>query len=77
MHIQDGYLSTPVCLATGALALGAVSYSLHKLKDSLADRTIPLTGMMASLVFAGQMVNFPIGLPVSGHLLGGDRKSVV
>ncbi len=77
MHIQDGYLSTPVCLATGALALGAVSYSLHKLKDSLADRTIPLTGMMASLVFAGQMVNFPIGLPVSGHLLGGVLAAAV
>ena len=77
MHIQDGYLSTQVCLATGALALGAVSYSLHKLKDSLADRTIPLTGMMASLVFAGQMVNFPIGLPVSGHLLGGVLAAAV
>lgn len=71
MHIQDGYLSTPVCVVTAALSAGAVGLSLHKLKDSLADRTIPLTGMMASLVFAGQMVNFPIGLPVSGHLLGG------
>jgi cobalt/nickel transport system permease protein len=28
--------------------------------------------MLAALVFAGQMVNFPLlGLPVSGHLLGG------
>ena len=71
MHIQDGYLSTEVCLATGAVSLGAVAYSLHRMKDSLADRSIPLTGMMGSLVFAGQMINFPIGLPVSGHLMGG------
>lgn len=71
MHIQDGYLSTEVCLATGAVSLGAVAYSLHRMKDSLADRSIPLTGMMGSLIFAGQMINFPIGLPVSGHLMGG------
>lgn len=70
MHIQDGVLSPAVCMATGALSLSAVAYSLHRLKESVGDRTIPLTGMMAALVFAGQMVNFPIGAPVSGHLLG-------
>ena len=33
--------------------------------------------MMAALVFAGQMVNFPIGAPVSGHLLGGVLAATV
>lgn len=77
MHIQDGYLSTGVCLATGAISLGAVGYSLHRMKDSLGERTVPLTGMMGSLVFAGQMVNFPIGLPVSGHLMGGVLAAAI
>ena len=77
MHIQDGYLSTGVCLATGAISLGAVGYSLHRMKDSLGERTVPLTGMMGSLIFAGQMVNFPIGLPVSGHLMGGVLAATV
>lgn len=77
MHIQDGVLSPAVCAATGAIALGAVSYSVHRLKQSVGDRTIPLTGMMAALVFAGQMVNFPIGAPVSGHLLGGVLAAAV
>ncbi len=77
MHIQDGVLSPVVCAATGAIALGAVSYSVHRLKQSVGDRTIPLTGMMAALVFAGQMVNFPIGAPVSGHLLGGVLAATV
>lgn len=72
MHIADGVLSAEVCVATGVAAAGAVAYSLHRLKDSMADRTIPLTGMTAAVVFAGQMVNFPLlGTPVSGHLLGG------
>jgi cobalt/nickel transport system permease protein len=81
MHIPDGVLGPQVCVATGAVALGAVGYSLYRLKDQLADRTIPMTGMMAALVFAGQMVNFPIGLfgvpAASGHLLGGVLAAVV
>lgn len=77
MHIQDGYLSTSVCVTTGAISLGAVAYSLHRMKDSLGERTVPLTGMMGSLIFAGQMVNFPIGLPVSGHLMGGVLAAAV
>ena len=78
MHICDGVLSPTVCAVTAVGAAAGVGYSLHKLKDSLADRTVPLTGMMASLIFAGQMVNFPIlGSPVSGHLMGGVLAAVV
>jgi cobalt/nickel transport system permease protein len=81
MHIPDGVLNTDVCLAAGVVSLGAVGYSLHQLKHSLADRAVPLTGMMSALVFAGQMVNFPIGLlgipSVSGHLMGGVLAACV
>lgn len=78
MHIRDGMLSLEVCLGTGVLAAGALGWSLHKLRQSLADRTVPLTGMTASLIFAGQMVNFALPpLPVSGHLLGGVLASVL
>lgn len=78
MHIADGILSTPVCVGAGVVSAGAVSYSLHRLKDSLADRAVPLTGMMSALVFAGQMVNFPLlGAPVSGHLMGGVLAAAV
>lgn len=72
MHIPDGVLSPAVCAGTGILSAGAVGFSIFKLRSSLADRTIPMTGMAAALIFAGQMVNFPLPmLPVSGHLLGG------
>ena len=78
MHIRDGILSPEVCLATGLISLAAVGFSLRKLRVDLEDRAVPLTGMLAAVVFAGQMVNFPlIGLPVSGHLLGGVLASVM
>ena len=39
---------------------------------------MPLTGMLAAVIFAGQMVNFPlVGLPVSGHLLGGVLAAAI
>jgi cobalt/nickel transport system permease protein len=48
------------------------------MQRELADRAVPLTGMTAAVLFAGQMVNFPLfGLPVSGHLLGGVLAGVI
>jgi cobalt/nickel transport system permease protein len=78
MHIRDGLLSPEVCLATAGLSALAVGYSWRRMQRDFADRAVPLTGMMAALLFAGQMVNFPLfGLPVSGHLLGGVLAGVV
>lgn len=78
MHIRDGILSPEVCLATGVLALGAVGYSVRQMRRDLADRTVPYTGMTAALIFAAQMVNFPIFFaPVSGHLIGGVLAAVL
>ena len=37
----------------------------------LADTRIPLLGVMGAFVFAAQMINFPVGLGTSGHLVGG------
>ena len=34
-------------------------------------------GTMSAFVFAAQMVNFPVGPGVSGHLLGGVLASVL
>ena len=77
MHIQPGTLGTTACALTGAVSLGAVGYCVYRLKDALGDRSVPLTAMMGSLVFAGQMVNFPIGAPVSGHLMGGVLAAII
>lgn len=77
MHIRDGILTPDVCLATGVLAAGAVAFSLRQMRRDLAERTVPYTGMMAALIFAAQMVNFPLFFaPVSGHLIGGVLAAV-
>jgi cobalt/nickel transport system permease protein len=37
----------------------------------LDERRVPLLGVMGAFVFAAQMVNFPVGIGTSGHLVGG------
>ena len=71
MHIMDGLLSPPVAAATSVVAVGGFAYALRKLERGLGERTTVLMGIMSAFVFAAQMVNFPVGPGVSGHLLGG------
>ena len=78
MHVSDGILSVPVSGLAGLASLTAVTISLRQLRAQAADRVVPFTGMMAALIFAGQMVNFPLfGTLVSGHLMGGVLAAVI
>lgn len=78
MHIPDGYLSPAVCGVTGLAAFGGLAWAIRRLDQQVHTRSLPLTGMVAALVFAGQMVNFPLGLfPVSGHLIGGTLAAIL
>jgi cobalt/nickel transport system permease protein len=71
MHIPDAVLDPRVAMVTGALGAAGFLYALGAVERRLKERTTPLMGMMAAFVFAAQMVNFPVGPGVSGHLLGG------
>jgi cobalt/nickel transport system permease protein len=37
----------------------------------MEEHKIPLLGVMGAFVFAAQMINFPVGIGTSGHLVGG------
>lgn len=78
MHIRDALLSPAVCVATGLVGAGGITYALRRLRGHVRDRTPARLGIMAAFVFAAQMVNFPLGVaPVSGHLLGGVLAAVM
>jgi cobalt/nickel transport system permease protein len=71
MHVPDGFLDAPTSIATGAVAAAGVAVALRGARRELDDRTAPMAGLVATFVFAGQMMNFPVGAGTSGHLLGG------
>ena len=70
MHIPDGFVDVPTAVATGAVSLGTVAYAVHKTKNDLGERTVPLLGVGAAFIFAAQMLNFPVAGGTSGHFLG-------
>jgi cobalt/nickel transport system permease protein len=77
MHIPDAVLSPPVALGTGVVAALGFRVALGRAGRAEGDRATVLMGVMAAFLFAAQMVNFPVGPGVSGHLLGGVLAAVV
>ena len=77
MHVPDGFLDAPTSVATGVVAAAGVGLALRKARAELDDRTAPMAGLVATFMFAAQMVNFPVGLGTSGHLLGGALAAVL
>lgn len=77
MHVPDGFLDAPTSLATGVVAAAGVALALRRARADLDDRTAPLAGLVAVFVFAGQMINFPVGAGTSGHLIGGALAAVL
>lgn len=71
MHIPDNFLSTPVWAALDAISIPAVGLMVRRASRELEDSRIPLLGVMGAFVFAAQMINFPVGVGTSGHLVGG------
>jgi cobalt/nickel transport system permease protein len=77
VHVPDGFLDAPTSVATGVVAASAVAVSLLGARRELDDRTAPMAGLVATFVFAAQMINFPVGAGTSGHLMGGALAAVL
>lgn len=77
MHVPDGFLDAPTSVATAVVAAVGVGVALRKARVELDDRTAPMAGLVAAFVFAGQMINFPVGAGTSGHLMGGALAAVL
>ena len=76
MHIPDGFLSAPVWGALDVVSLPAVVYMARRAQREVEESRVPLLGVMGAFVFAAQMINFPVGLGTSGHLVGGALLAV-
>ena len=77
MHVPDGFLDAPTSVATGVLAAAGIAVALRGARRELDDRTAPMAGLVATFIFAGQMINFPVAGGTSGHLLGGALAAVL
>jgi cobalt/nickel transport system permease protein len=69
-HIPDGFLSAPVLAGTAAASAAALAVAARRSRRTLREREAPVLGALTAFVFAGQMLNFPLGAGSSAHLLG-------
>jgi len=77
MHIPDGFLSVPVAILLWAISAIAVAYALRRASKDLGERQVPLMGVLAACIFAGQMLNFAVAGGTSGHLLGAALATIL
>ncbi len=73
MHIPQAMLQGTVCPVTAVLGAGVIAAAVvGVLKEKGPGRCTPMNfALVSALVFAAQMLNFPVAGGTSGHLLGG------
>jgi cobalt/nickel transport system permease protein len=77
MHIPDGFLSTLVSLVLWVVSVIAIAYALKRVGKDMGERQVPIMGVMAAAIFAGQMLNFSIAGGTSGHLIGAALATIL
>ncbi len=71
MHIPEHMLQGTVCPVTAGLSLLGVTAAVVAAVKSKDKPGVARFAAVTALIFAGQMLNFPIVSGTSGHLLGG------
>ncbi|HSB67489.1 MAG TPA: energy-coupling factor ABC transporter permease [Anaerolineales bacterium] len=77
MHIPDGFLSVPVSILFWLVTVGVVGYTLRRVSIDLGERQVPIMGVLAAAIFAGQMLNFAVAGGTSGHFLGAALATII
>lgn len=77
MHAPDGYVNAATAAGAAVVAAGGVGAALRQSSAALSERRLPFAGLVAALIFALQMLNFPVAAGTSGHLLGGALAAIL
>jgi len=77
LHIPDGFLSALVSIILWIISIAIVGYALKRVGKDLGERQVPLMGVLAAGIFAGQMLNFAVAGGTSGHLMGAAIATIL
>lgn len=77
LHIPDGFLALPISIVCWLLTVVALTLAIRNARETFDERLIPLAGIMAAFIFAGQMINFPVAGGTSGHLVGATLAAIM
>jgi cobalt/nickel transport system permease protein len=77
LHIPDGFLSFLVSTGLWFISIFVIAYALNRVSKDLGERQVPLMGILAAGIFAGQMLNFTVFGGTSGHLMGAAIATIL
>lgn len=77
MHIPSSMLQGTICPVTAAVATAGLATAGWFARRSVKHPTALRFAAVTALVFAGQMMNFPVQDGTSGHLVGGVLASLL
>lgn len=77
MHIPDGFLSVLVSVLMWVFSAAAIALALRFVSKDISEREVPMMGVLAAAIFAGQMLNFAVTGGTSGHLLGAALATIL
>ncbi|MCA9918466.1 MAG: PDGLE domain-containing protein [Anaerolineales bacterium] len=77
LHVPDGFLNIPISVLCWAVTLVVLYFAVKQAQQDFDERLVPLAGIMAAFIFAGQMLNFPVAGGTSGHLIGATLAFIV
>jgi len=77
MHIPDGFLSVLLSIVLWVISVVLIGIALRKTGQTIGERQVPLMGVLAAAIFAGQMLNFSVTGGTSGHLLGAAIAAIL
>jgi len=77
LHIPDGFLSITVLFLAWIISISVVGYALRRVGKDLGEQQVPMMGVLAAAIFAGQMINFAVAGGTSGHLMGAALATIL
>lgn len=77
LHIPDGFLSVVISILLWFISIIIVGYALRRAGQDLGERQVPIMGVLAAGIFAGQMLNFAVAGGTSGHLMGSAIATIL
>lgn len=77
MHLIDSVLQPVVWIPLAGVAAAGVVAAERSSGWAEDERKIPLMGVLGAFIFAAQMINLPVGVGVSGHLVGSALLAIL
>jgi cobalt/nickel transport system permease protein len=77
MHVPDGIVPIWLQIILLVVSSSMIGIAYRKVKQGLSEKIVPFMGVLAAVIFAAQLVNFPVPPFSSGHLVGSTLLAVM